>query len=354
MPSPSVPLTGQRLADDHAYRLGDLDALHETAALAAKARARLHGDKAFYVRNRHINFTNICVNACRFCAFSRRHGDRDAYVLGIDEAVASLDAAGPDMAEIHVVGGLNPELPLAYYVDLLTALHAARPKAVIKAFTAVEIAHLADTGGASDAHILETLRKAGLAMLPGGGAEVFDSKLRARLCPEKVTAARWLAVHAAAHGLGIRTNATLLFGHVESFSDRVAHLLALREQQDKSGGFVCFVPLPYQPGLNELGPEAGSGPGGADILLTIAAARLILDNFPHIKAYWPFMGLKMAQLALAAGADDLDGSIVEEKIGHAAGADTPKGLTVEELRQAVTQAGFTPVERDGLFREITR
>lgn len=340
----------KRLTPDEALILAVAAPLHDLCAAAMDDRLSRHGRNAYYVHNVHVNFTNVCVNACRFCAFSKTKGAPGARTLSAADIVADLDARGDaPIREIHVVGGLNPELPLEYYVDMLRAIGRARPDAGIKAFTAVEVAHLADTRGVSEFEILSALREAGLMMLPGGGAEVFSPALRERLCPEKITGERWLQIHATAHGMGLPTNATMLFGHIETWADRVAHLSALRDLQDLTGGFTCFIPLAYQPANNKLGAK---GPDGVTVLRLIALSRLFLDNIPHLKAYWAMLGIKAAQMALWAGADDFDGTIIEERIGHAAGADSPKGLTLAELRHAIEAAGMTPVERTPDFRPL--
>ncbi|MEL7641083.1 MAG: CofH family radical SAM protein [Solidesulfovibrio sp.] len=342
---------GQRLTPDEALILAVAAPLHELCGAAMTARLARHGRNAYYVHNVHINFTNVCVNACRFCAFFKAKGAAGARTLSVADIVAALDARGDaPIREIHVVGGLNPELPLEYYLDMLRAIGQARPDAGIKAFTAVEVAHLADTRGVSEYDILGALADAGLMMLPGGGAEVFAPALREKLCPEKISGERWLQIHATAHGMGLPTNATMLFGHIENWADRIAHLSALRDLQDLTGGFTCFIPLAYQPANNALGAK---GPDGVTVLRLMAVSRLFLDNIPHLKAYWAMLGIKAAQMALWAGADDFDGTIVEERIGHAAGADSPKGLTLPELRQAIEAAGMVPVERTPDFRPLT-
>jgi aminodeoxyfutalosine synthase len=343
-------LPGRRLTRDEAMILADQASLHDLCAAAMADRLRRHGKAAYYVFNQHINFTNECVNACRFCAFGKRPGSPDAVTHTVAEIRAMVRAKRDQtVRETHIVGGLNPKLPFSYYVELLQAVSEERPEAGIKAFTAVEVAHLADVEGRSEADILTSLMQAGLLMLPGGGAEVFSPALRAKLCPEKISGERWLSVHETAHGLGMNTNATMLFGHIETFADRIDHLDALRTLQDKTGGFLCFIPLPYQPGNNAL---SARGPGGADYLRTMAVSRLYLDNIPNLKAYWVMAGIKAAQMALWAGADDFDGTLIEERVGHAAGADTPKGLTEAQLRQAIVMAGFTPVERDARFAPV--
>jgi len=341
---------GRRITPDEALLLAEDAPLHDLCAAALAVRTARYGRNASYVRNIHINFTNVCVNACRFCAFSKRRGEPGGYTATVADIVAELARHRDEtIREIHVVGGLNPELSLDYYTALLRAVARERPDAGIKAFTAVEVAHLADVRGESDADILTALKAAGLLMLPGGGAEVFSPDLRRQLCPEKISGERWLAVHATAHRLGLPTNATLLFGHIESWADRVGHLAALRDLQDATGGFVCFIPLAYQPANNSLGAK---GPDGLTVLRLLAVSRLFLDNVPHLKAYWAMLGIKAAQMALWAGADDFDGTIVKERIGHAAGADSPGGLTLDELRQAILAAGMVPVERTADFRPV--
>lgn len=342
---------GERLTPDDALILAVAAPLHDLCGAAMEARLARHGRNAYYVHNVHINFTNVCVNACRFCAFYKVKGAAGARTLSVGDIVAELDARGEaPIREIHVVGGLNPELPLEYYVDMLRSIGRARPDAGIKAFTAVEVAHLADTRGVSEYDILSALKDAGLMMLPGGGAEVFAPTLREKLCPEKITGERWLQIHATAHGMGLPTNATMLFGHIENWADRIAHLSALRDLQDLTGGFTCFIPLAYQPANNALGAK---GPDGLTVLRLMAVSRLFLDNIPHLKAYWAMLGIKAAQMALWAGADDFDGTIIEERIGHAAGADSPKGLTLRELRQSIEAAGMTPVERTPDFKPLS-
>lgn len=341
---------GERLTPDDALVLALTAPLHDLCGAAMEARMARHGKNAYYVRNVHINFTNVCVNACRFCAFSKVKGAPGARTLSVEDIVAEIEARGDEpIREIHVVGGLNPELPLEYYVDMLRAIGKVRPDAGIKAFTAVEVAHLADTRGVSEFEILAALKDAGLMMLPGGGAEVFSPPLRAKLCPEKISGERWLQIHATAHGMGLPTNATMLFGHIENWADRIAHLSALRDLQDLTGGFTCFIPLAYQPANNKLGAK---GPDGVTVQRLIAVSRLFLDNIPHVKAYWAMLGIKAAQMALWSGADDFDGTIVEERIGHAAGADSPKGLTLPDLLHAIEATGMTPVERTPDFKPL--
>ena len=294
--------SGARISADEALILALSAPLHDLCAAAMQTRLQKHGRNAYYVHNVHVNFTNVCVNACRFCAFYKKRGAPGGRTLSVDDIVADLAAKSHlPIREIHIVGGLNPELPLEYYLDMLRAVSRQCPQAGIKAFTAVEVAHLADTRGVAEFEILAALKEAGLMMLPGGGAEVFSP--------------------------------------------------ALRDLQDLTGGFTCFIPLAYQPANNAL---RASGPDGLTVLRVMALSRLFLDNIPHLKAYWAMLGIKAAQMALWAGADDFDGTIIEERIGHAAGADTPKGLTLPELRQAIEAAGMVPVERTPDFRPVPR
>ena len=345
---------GGRISPEQALYLAREAAPHAVWELARRDRVRRFGADAFWVYNQHLNYTNVCANACRFCAFSKRAGDPAGYTLTPEQAAAKVrERAAEPIREIHIVGGLNPDLPYRYYLDLIGGVKAARPEAAVKAFTAVEVAFLAQLTGTTYARVLADMRSAGLDALPGGGAEVFSPELRKRLCPEKVSAQVWLDVHRTAHGMGIPTNATLLFGHIETWEHRIEHMAALRDLQDETGGFLCFIPLAYQPGGNPLAEKDGAkGPDGLDYLTTIAISRLFLDNVPHLKAYWAFAGIKAAQAALHAGADDFDGTLVEEKVGHAAGAASPKGLTVAKLRAAIEMAGFNPVERGTYFKAL--
>lgn len=320
-------------------------------SLASAARRARFGNKAFYVVNHHLNYTNICVNGCKFCAFNRPAGSAEGYVLSPEEAAKRISESGVNgLKEVHVVGGVNPALDFAYYLDLLKALKTVAPGVRLKAFTAVEIDRIASQAGLSWTECLTRLKEAGLSAMPGGGAEVFSERVRQKLFPSKIGADTWLAVHAAAHGLGIGTNATLLFGHIETRAERVAHLMRLRDQQDETGGFRAFIPLVFHAPNTSLADVRR--PGGVEILKTIATSRLILDNFPHLKAYWVMLGLKLAQTALHFGADDLEGTIVQEKITHEAGATTAVGLSRQELEELILDAGFEPVERDTFHQAV--
>lgn len=348
-------LDGVARGEDRLEPAAALEALkevsvHDLGAAGGKMRARMHGNKAFYVYNQHVNYTNICCNACKFCAFSKRPGQSGGYTMDMQELTRQIvSRRDEEIDELHIVGGLNPQLGYDYYLRMLETARSLRPRAWIKAFTAVEIAFLADEYGVSEERVLRDFCEAGLDMLPGGGAEVFAPELRARICPEKISGRRWLSIHELAHGMGIKSNCTVLFGHIESWEDRLDHLNALRRLQDKTGGFVCFIPLPYQPENN---PLKAKGADGADYARMMALSRLFLDNISHLKAYWAFAGIKAAQLALHLGADDFDGTLIRERVGHAAGADSPPGLTETDLLGYIESAGFGAVRRDALFNPV--
>lgn len=341
---------GQRLTIAEGEKLFACPDATAVGSLAHLVRTRLNGDKAYYVVNRHINYSNICVNGCRFCAFSRKKGDPLSFELSEEQILEKVRANDNGLTEIHVVGGCHPELPFSYFEGLIGRIRELKPGAIIKAFTAVEIAHFAKNEGISVAEVLSRLKAAGVRMLPGGGAEVFSERVRELLCPEKLPAEGWLEVMRQAHAMGLKSNATMLYGHIETPRERLEHLVALRELQDETGGFVCFIPLAFQPentGLGKMRPTTG-----IDDLKTIAVSRLMLDNIPHIKAYWVMLTVKLAQTALYFGADDFDGTVVEEKIGHMAGAKSQQGMTRSEIEGIIREAGFRPVQRDSLFEAV--
>ncbi|HWR58203.1 MAG TPA: aminofutalosine synthase MqnE, partial [Thermodesulfovibrionales bacterium] len=320
------------------------------AKLASHVAERKNGRNAYFIVNRHINPTNICVNRCRFCAFSRSKGEEGAFELTINEVVNKLRTSNFELRtpfrEVHIVGGLHPDRSFEYHVDMVMAIKRAYPKVAVKAFTAVEIDYFSRVSGFPVEEVLTWLKQGGLDAMPGGGAEIFAAEVRNRLCPEKISGERWIEIHRAAHVCGIPTNATMLYGHLERYEDRVDHLMRLRDLQDITSGFQAFIPLAYHPKNTDIG---GSYSSGIDDLKTVAVSRLVLDNFTHIKAYWIMLGEKIAQMALLFGADDLDGTIVEEKITHSAGAMTGEGLTRKELVNLITKAGRTPVERDAFY-----
>lgn len=348
-------LAGERLSLEDGVRLFESNDFAAIGAAANEIRRRLNGERTFYVVNRHINYTDICANRCAFCAFSRSEGEDGAYAMTVDEVVDRAARFYDEMrfTELHIVGGLHPSLPFGYYTDMLAALRAKFPGVHLQAFTAVEIAHLAKISGLSVRRVLEELRDAGLGSLPGGGAEVFSERVRGIVCPEKLPGSEWLGVMREAHSAGIRSNATMLYGHVETHTERVEHMLALRELQDETGNFMTFIPLKFHPSNTRLA-HLTRPRDSVDDLKVYSISRLMLDNIPHIKVFWIMLGLKLAQAALSFGANDFDGTVVEEKITHRAGATTPEGLTVVELRRLIEETGTAPVERDTIYNEVTR
>lgn len=339
--------TGGRVTDREALALFNTDDIFSLGRLASHLAAKRHKKLVYFIKNMHINPSNICINRCKFCAFSRNEGEPGAYEMGMDEIIGRVRAAKDSVSELHIVGGLHPRMGLEFYTELFRAVKAEAPGVYIKALTAVEIDYLAKTSGKSVSKVLEILRDCGLDSMPGGGAEIFRAGVRDRLCPEKIPASRWLKIKETAHRQGIRTTATMLFGHVESHSDRVDHLARLRRLQDTTGGFLAFIPLPFHPKNTRV---AGTRPiSGLDILKTIAVSRIYLDNFEHVKAYWVMTGEKLAQVALSFGADDLDGTVIEERITHAAGGESGKAMTVDEIVHVIRRAGKTPVERDTFY-----
>lgn len=345
--------TGGRLSDSDALFLFESDDLIEIGELAALANGKKNGNRVYYNVNRHINYSNICANHCRFCAFRRDPGEEGGYLLALQEIRSRAEEALRQGAtEIHMVGGLHPDLPFPYYGEMLRTVKGVSPRLHLKAFTAVEIDHFSRISGLSLREVFFRLKESGLDSLPGGGAEIFAPAVRAELCQEKISGGRWLEVMEEAHRCGLRSNATMLYGHLESYSDRVDHLARLRDLQDRTGGFQAFVPLSFQPLNTPLQSGREMRAGGVDDLKTVAVSRLFLDNFTTIKAYWVLFGEKLAQVALAFGANDLDGTVVDERIGHEAGADSPRGMGREEILRMIRAAGKEPVERDSLYQEI--
>jgi aminodeoxyfutalosine synthase len=344
---------GERLSRDDGLALFAEDDLLALGALADRVRRQRHGRRAFYIANTHVNTTNVCVNRCGLCAFWRPPDDADAYLLSPEEVVAR---ARPDIdagaTEVHVVGGCHPDIDLDYCLAVVARLHEAFPEVCVQAWTAVEVAWAAEQSGVGVEEALERLKAAGLTGLPGGGAEIFAPEVRATICPNKISGEAWLAVQQTAHGLGLPTNATMLYGHVESPADRVDHLLRLRGLQDATGGIQSFIPLPFHPEGTVFADLPG--PTAVDDLKTMAVARLLLDNVPHLKAFWIMLGQDLAQVALRFGADDINGTVVREEITHAAGARTPQGLTADALCALVRGVGCEPVERDTVYRRIER
>lgn len=343
---------GERLTVEDGQRLFACPDVLAVGALAHKFRLRLHGKSAFYVMNQHINYSNVCVNGCKFCAFGREKGDPLAFQMTPAEVVEKVRGSlNSRITEVHIVGGCHPDLPLSYFEKILQEIKTVRPDVLIKAFTVVEIAHFAKLEKCSTREVLCRLRTAGLDMLPGGGAEVFSPRIRTLLCPAKLSGEGWLKIAREAHELGIKSNATMLYGHLETNEEKLDHMLALRELQDQTKGFVCFIPLPFQPANTKVFDVEPST--GVEDLKTIAVSRLMLDNIPHLKAYWVMLTVKLAQVALNFGADDFDGTIVEEKIGHMAGAESEQCLTRQELERIIREAGFDPVERNCFFQRVS-
>jgi aminodeoxyfutalosine synthase len=343
----------ERLSFDDAvamYRTADILAL---GWLANQVRERMHGDVTYFNVNRHINPTNVCVAACRLCAFGRKKDATGAYTMALEEAFeAAASGYSEAVTEFHIVGGLHPDLPFQYYLDLISGLKARFPQVHLKALTMVEIAFLAKRAKLSIEETLRQLKKAGLDSLPGGGAEIFNERVRRVICDHKIDGDQWLETARTAHKLGLKSNATMLYGHIENEEDRADHLVRLRALQDETHGFQTFIPLAFHPANTPL-QHLFTTTGMMD-LKQIAIARLMLDNFPHIKAYWQMLGAKIAQIALRFGADDIDGTVVEEKIYHDAGATTPQGLRRGELERLIREAGREPVERDTMYRSVTR
>ena len=328
--------------------------LLQLGLLANEERERRHGGRTYFNRNMHINATNVCVADCLFCSFSRlKEGDPGAYTLSLEQAWdrlrQSMDA-GDEVSEVHIVNGLHGDLPFSYYVQLLAGLKRVAPAVHLKAFTAVEIFHFHRLFHMSIESVLRELRAAGLDSLPGGGAEIFAPRVRRKLCASKCSGEEWLEVHRTAHGLGLRSNCTMLYGHIETIEERVDHLLALRRLQSETGGFQTFIPLAFHPEGN--GMRRLPAPTGVEDLRVYAVARLLLHNIAHVKAYWVMLGLKMAQTALWFGADDLDGTVQEERIYHMAGAETPQAMRVADLIRLIREAGRAPVLRDTLYNVL--
>jgi aminodeoxyfutalosine synthase len=334
--------------------------LHGVGRLANVVRESLHGRKTFYNRNRHINYTNVCALSCKFCSFYRKRGEDGAYEMSVDQVIETAKkAADSGATEVHIVGGLHPWLKFDYYTALLTGIRRECPQLHIKAFTAIEIIHLSRVARMSIEEVLIALREAGLGSLPGGGAEIFDDRVHDEIFKGKVREDRWFEVHRTAHRLGIYTNATMLYGHVETSAERVGHLIKLRELQAESlsgsagASFNCVIPLSFIPEQSELGHLPG--PTGLTDLRTLAIARLMLNNIAHIKAFWIMQGIGLSQLSLDWGVDDLDGTVVwydiTKREGH---GSTHQEFHVKDIQRLIREAGKTPVERDTLYREIRR
>ncbi len=342
---------GERISETDALRLFESKDLNTVGAIADLARQKKVGNRASYIINRYVNYSNYCILSCQFCSFARKKRDADGFELTTAQIVEKArEALKLGITELHIVGGLHPSLPFSYYTDMLKALRGVDPKLQLKCFTAIEILHLAWLAKKSVEETLRELKAAGLDSLTGGGAEIFRKEVRSAIARGKESAEEYLDVHRTWHRLGGRSTCTMLFGHVESLADRVDHLRYLRALQDETHGFVGFVPLPYQPQDNDIPVE--NAPTGFDSLRTVAVSRIYLDNFDHITAYWVGMGLKLAQVALSYGADDIHGTIIEEHIFHMAGATSPQLQTEAEMVKAIREAGRTPVQRNTFYEPI--
>jgi aminodeoxyfutalosine synthase len=344
---------GQRLSFDDGLALEECPDQFFLGEMANLVRERLNGNFAYYNVNTHINPTNVCVYTCDFCAFRADLNSERAYTMDRGQILErACQAHDRGATELHIVGGLHHKLPFDYYVDVVRWIHDAYPEIHIKAYTAVEVEFFAKIARLSYRDVLKRLVDAGLGSLPGGGAEIFHPEVREQICGAKASTETWLEVHRTAHQLGLHSNATMLYGHIDRPLHRIDHLVRLRELQDETGGFQTFIPLAFHPDNSRM--DDIPKPSGVMDLKTMAISRLMLDNFPHVKAYWVMLGIKTAQIALSFGADDIDGTVVHEKIYHEAGAETPQEVTVEEIRRLITEAGRVPVERDTLYHRVER
>ncbi|GBD38757.1 Aminodeoxyfutalosine synthase [bacterium HR37] len=340
-------LVGKRLSFEDGLGILKSEDLNTIGLIANYVKRKREGDRVYFVVNRHINPTNICAISCKFCAFGKAKGSAGTYEMSFDEIVASLNE---ELREVHVVGGLHPDWPFEHYLDIVRVIKEALPNTHVKAYTAVEIDWFSEISGLSVEEVLIRMKEAGVDALPGGGAEIFAEEVRKKICAPKTSSQRWLDIHRTAHSLGIPSNATILYGHLERYEDVVDHLERLRNLQDETQGFLAFIPVLFQPENTRL-KNVKPFPGSYDLKVH-ALARLYLDNFPHIKAYWITLGEKVAQVALHFGADDADGTIIREKIIHDAGAPSEVGHTREFFVSMIKSAGYTPVERDALYNVV--
>jgi aminodeoxyfutalosine synthase len=344
---------GERLTFEDGLALYGSPDILAVGWLANSVREKLHGDLAYFNVNRHINPTNVCVAACRLCAFGRKKGTEGSYTMALEEAWQTAASGYSEaVTEFHIVGGLHPDLPFEYFLDLVRGLKERFPQVHIKAFTMVEVAFLARRAKLTIPQTLQRMKEAGVDSCPGGGAEIFADRIRHIICDHKIDGSEWLETARMAHQAGLKSNATMLYGHIENDEDRVDHLLKLRAVQDDTHGFQTFIPLAFHPDNTALAHLPRTT--GMTDLRQVAVGRLLLDNFPHIKAYWQMMTAQIAQIALRFGADDIDGTVIEEKIYHDAGATTPQGMRRQDLVRLITEAGRVPVERDTLYRAVTR
>ena len=339
--------SSERLSAEEGVKILETDDFSAVGLMADYAKRKVSGKKVYFVLNRHLNPTNICVLSCKFCDYAKKPGAEGAYEMSMEEMLDHLD---DDIKELHVVGGHHPTWPFEFYVDMIRELHKARPDVQIKAFTASEIDYFWRRWKVPPEESLAIFKEAGLSSMPGGGAEVFSDRIHKLLLPGKAKADRWLEIHRIAHGMGIKSNCTILYGHVETFRERIDHLILLRELQDETNGFLALIPLEYQVGYTKLRPRHTPP---MDDLKMLAASRLILDNVMAIKSYWVMLGQATAGMGLNFGANDLDGTIGKERIAHAALADSPAGIARRSMVASIKDAGRIPVERDALYNEIT-
>ncbi|MBI4115357.1 MAG: aminofutalosine synthase MqnE [Candidatus Omnitrophica bacterium] len=344
---------GERLSFEDGVRLYETNDLATLGFLASIVRRRINGNRVFYSVNLHLNHTNVCTARCLFCAFARRPGEAGGYTFSLEEIQNRVREATTKwrINEVHIVGGHNPDLGIDYYINMFRMIREIHPTIYIKALTAAEIHDISIRSGLGWREVLTTLKEAGLNGLPGGAAEIFSERVRRKLCPDKVTADEWLAIHRLAHELGLRTNATMLYGHIESIEERIDHVLRLRELQDETHGFYSFIPLSYNAENTPMG-KLGE-PGGFTDLKVCSVSRLLFDNIPHIKAHWTTTDLKMAQVSLSFGVDDLGGTNLNEKIIHDAGSETPIDLSEDELQHLIREAGYEPTLVDSSYQFVS-
>ncbi|WP_366921730.1 aminofutalosine synthase MqnE [Metallumcola ferriviriculae] len=344
---------GQRLTRQDGIRLMQSNDLLTLGYMANMVREKINGDNAYFIVNRHINHTNICVNLCPLCAFGVEADKPNAYLMDMEEIRRkSLEVKDSGVTEIHLVGGLHPDMPYQYYLDMIKTVRKCLPDVHIQAFTAVEIDYLCQLSEKSVSEVFDDLKEVGLGSMPGGGAEIFAKRVREKICDKKISGERWLNVMKAAHDAGLKSNATMLYGHVETYEERIDHMIQLRELQDQTGGFQSFIPLAFHPAHTRLEQPIKSRTTGFEDLKVLAVSRLMLDNFDHIKAFWIMVGAKLAQISLSFGVDDIDGTVVEEKITQAAGGEAGQALTKKELVNMIKAAGRRPVERDTLYNVV--
>ncbi len=342
-----------RLSAEDALFLFKSKDLLSIGELANFKNIKINGNKVYYIVNIHINYTNICVNRCAFCAFYRSGKEPDAYFMNIEEIIEYIKKHYKvnNFKEVHIVGGLHPSLPYGFYLNMIRRIKNEFPSLMIQAFTAVEIDYLSRISGLPTETVLSDLKENGLDSIPGGGAEIFNPYVRKKLCPQKISGERWISIHKTAHKIGIYSNASMLYGVKETYEDRVSHLNEIRIAQDESGGFKSFIPFAFQPKNTAVKNSALTS--GYDDIKVIAVARLFLDNFKHIKTFFVNLGINLAQVSLSFGADDFDGTLTEEKISHNAGSVNPAGLSVKNLKKIITETGKIPVERDTVYNVVT-